>query len=454
MTRTRLLPGVYSLIAIGSSSNDRWLNSNTALGSVVVGDSGDGAVLATNTASGGDGLSAFASTTLFPGVLVAGATFLFDVVPSVTVDLPQPRYTDCEAVACAGLASGEYNIRGQARYCDNDEAGGGWMRLWRVNDTSCEANGWTSMRNPAAVGGDPRGCRLTSPSNCKGSRINAPFVFNEVLGSHWIVWALGVPDAFQTPHPCDGVVVRDGNGDQVWVLAAGNPIHASRNTLCPCDSQFTSASQNKAMIMKAGTHWTCDQVPTLTGGKWIKLFDGTSSFLCSGQPNATARDLVRFQRVLDTPQVALSVAMCMDEPTTEDIKLASGDLYVRNTVGFDKSKHCPTTMAAMTISRVPISTAVDSSDVVGNVDDVGDAYWIVPTVIASVLVIVVCILVVVLVARKLRSNNANKQNNNQQQSNEVSNKAPRNQYSDRLSDIVPREPRSQYGALSTQERGD
>jgi hypothetical protein len=456
VTNARLSPGVYSLIAMNSSPNDTWLNTGIADlgGTVVIGDSGNGTVLITNGIIVAGDCTSATSATVLDKLLFVGATFLFEVVPTVAVALPQPEYPDCEAVACARLESGVYNIQGQARYCDNDEAGGGWLRLWRANDTTCEANGWTSTRNTGATGNDPYGCRPTSAAVCLGNRINTPFAFNEVRGSNWIVWALGTPDAFESPLPCEGAIVRDGNGSLVWAMLMGNPTIPG--ALCPCDPLIANTTLNWPNRIAAGDHWSCDRVPTQTGGAWIKLFDGTSNFLCTSRKNATAGNLLWFQRTLDAPQVALSVSLCVDQsPGLEDLKLASGDLYVRATAGFDRNKHCPTTMVS-----VSSSTVVDRSDVVGNDNDGVDTYWIIPTAIACVLAIIVCMLVAVSVEQKMRSNNANKQNINQQQSNEVSisevsNKAPpKNQYADRLSDIVPRESRSQYGALSTQERGD
>lgn len=401
VTRVRLLPGHYSIIAVASSPLDRWLTTFLVPGAIVAGDSGNGAVLVTNSAEGGDGLLASLANVGHPGVFAAGGAFLFEVVPSAVAVLPQPQYTDCEAVACAGLSSGEYNIRGQTMYCDNDDAGGngggggggGWLRLWRANDTSCEANGWTSMRNTAAVGGDPTGCRPTSASACLGNRINAPYAFSEVRGSNWIVWALGTPDAFESPPPCEGVVIRDGNGSHVWALAAGNPT--LRTALCPCDPMFTNSSFNWPNRVDAGDHWTCDRVPTQTGGAWTKLFDGSSSFLCSSRTNATAGDLLSFQRAIESPQASLSIALCVDQsPTMEDLKLTAGDLYVRATVGFDKAKHC-----APIASTLAGSTNV-GADVASGSDD---ALWIIPTVIAVLLAAVLCVLVVVWIWKKVRS---------------------------------------------------
>jgi hypothetical protein len=442
VTNGRLSPGVYSLIAMNSSPNDTWLNTAIADlgGTVVIGDSGEGTALITHGIIV-SGCTSATPATVYDKFLFAGATFLFEVVPTVTVALPQPQYADCEAVACAGLESGEYNIQGQARHCDNDEAGGGWLRLWRMNDTSCEANGWTSARNTGAVGNDPHGCRPASAAACLGNRVNSPFPFNEVRGSNWIMWSLGTPNAFESPHPCEGVVIRDGNGASVWALAAGNAMQAS---LCPCDPQYMNATLNWPNRVMAGAHWTCDRIPTQSAGAWVKLFDGTSSFLCSSRANATARDLLRFQRVLDSPQASLSVAVCVDQsPTLEDIKLAAGDLFVRSTVGFDKAKHCPT-IPATTVDSFASSTVVDDAS--------GDASWIVPiaSALAVVVCVLVCVLVVVLVKKQARSNALEK---------EVANVVPdapktKNHYVDRLSEIVPPDLRSQYGALSTQERGD
>jgi hypothetical protein len=103
---------------------------------------------------------------------------------------------------------------------------------------------------------------------------------SEVRGSDWIVWAGGAPDAFESKHPCDGVVVRDGSGAQVWLLAVGQPLHPNLTTLCPCDPQFRNSSVNWANRDVAGAHWTCDRV-TQTGGEWTRLFDRGSNFACT-----------------------------------------------------------------------------------------------------------------------------------------------------------------------------
>jgi hypothetical protein len=82
---------------------------------------------------------------------------------------------------------------------------------------------------------------------------------------------------------------------------------------------------------------------------WTKLFDGTSRFVCAGRTDTAAGDLLQFQRVLASPQVSLSVAVCLDETGTEDLKLAAGDLFVRSTAGFDKIK-CPATSNSNSVS--------------------------------------------------------------------------------------------------------
>jgi hypothetical protein len=279
VTRVRLSPGVYSIIGVASSLLDRWLTTFLIPGSVVIGDSGDGAVLASHAAQGGNGLLA-SSAKGGGNVLAVGGVFVFEVVPSASIALPLPEYADCEAVACAGHASGEYNIHGQVMYCDNDDAGGGWLRLWRTNDTSCEANDWTSIRNPAAVGIDPRGCRPTTNATCLGNRINAPFTFNEVRGINWVVWALGVPDAFESKHPCDGVVVRDGSGAQVWVLAAREPASPKPDHVVSvrfaiykyfCELGEPRHESRRTLDVRQSSD-------ALTGGAWTKLFDGRVQF--------------------------------------------------------------------------------------------------------------------------------------------------------------------------------
>jgi hypothetical protein len=176
-----------------------------------------------------------------------------------------------------------------------------------------------------------------------------------------------------------------------------------------------------------------------TGGAWTKLFDGTSSFLCSSRTNATAGDLLSFQRAIESPQTSLSVALCVDQsPTMEDLKLAAGDLFVRATVGFDKTEHC--LPIASTSSTTGAYVADGGSD---------DARWIIPTVIAAVLAIVLCILVAVWIWKKVRSKNGGGQ---EALENSVA-ATNSNQYVGRLSEITP--PReSPYGALSTREIGN
>jgi hypothetical protein len=102
VSRVRLSPGGYSIITVGSSAKDRWLQTNVAAGAgkVVPGDTGGGAILATNAVGGGNGLSASAapSTIVTIGVLTTGASFLFNVAPPVVASpLPQIAFDDCEA---------------------------------------------------------------------------------------------------------------------------------------------------------------------------------------------------------------------------------------------------------------------------------------------------------------------------------------------------------------------
>ena len=189
MPSVRLAPGVYCLTSIGFIA-DKVVTTGTGgvSGSVVVGDSGGGAVLVTGAVNGGSDLlsSTQRNYAAGPDNFHAGATFVFSVAVSRPAVSPPLRtvFPDCEAVACAGLPTGDYHIGGQLRFCDNDMAGGGWMRLWRANETSCESNGWSSARNPFVAGVDPMGCRAAPHSCRRGLQVDSPFTFNEIGRAH------------------------------------------------------------------------------------------------------------------------------------------------------------------------------------------------------------------------------------------------------------------------------
>jgi hypothetical protein len=253
--------------------------------------------------------------------------------------LPAREFADCEAVACAGLATGEHNVRGALRFCDNDMAGGGWLRLWRANETRCETNGWSSSRNARATGADPGGCRATAGSCVDAPTTKSPFEFNEVRGGNWNIWAFGTPDGFNVDYLCDGVIVRDGNKSTVWLLGVGLLEGPQPWLRCPCEANFSHSALTSANLNATGPYWSCDRAAG-RGTLWTPLFRGDSAILCSAD---TASDVRWFQRALATPQSSLSVGICKTDDAGEDIKLASGDLFVRATVGFDKTRTCPMT---------------------------------------------------------------------------------------------------------------
>jgi hypothetical protein len=345
---TRLPPGVYCILSVGFSS-DRYMSTVNAPGSVAASDSD--AVLITASVSGGNGSLASTANITSAG-RVCGATFRFAVVPAAPPPpLPVREFADCEAVACADLGTGEHNVRGELRFCDNDMAGGGWLRLWRANETRCEANGWSSSRNPRATGSDPGGCRPMAGACVDAQTTKSPFVFNEVRGGNWNIWAFGTPDGFNVAYLCDGVIVRDANKSTVWLLGVGLIEGPQPWLRCPCEAAFMHSPLTSANFNATGPHWTCDRAAA-RGTTWTRLFRGESAFICT----ANKSDDVRwFQRALSGPQSSLSIGICKTGDSGEDIKLVSGDLYVRATVGFDKTRCATTTQTSTTASAAIIT---------------------------------------------------------------------------------------------------
>lgn len=193
----RLDPGVYSLVSTGFIL-DRIISNNISTDNV-------SAVLVTAALRGnGSDLTAPLAIDAGGGYHV-GATFVYEIalVPPVISPMPESDFPDCEAVACARLPTGVYKILGQIRYCDNDAAGGGWLRMWRVNDSTCESNSWSSARNSDAVGVDPIGCSPLKQlaARCSNSSpIESPFPSREVLGAHWrvgcwLAWCISLATA-------------------------------------------------------------------------------------------------------------------------------------------------------------------------------------------------------------------------------------------------------------------
>jgi hypothetical protein len=150
-----LRPGVYSILVDWNGNVDACTRGVPGTDETVVRTTAAIAGLLTSATR-----SRFTTVSASPGDSL-GVTFAFDVIANQPPPplLVATDFVDCEAVACAGLPTGEYSVQGRRTFCDNDEAGGGWTRIWRLNDSSCESNGWTSDRNVRVSGVDPVGCR-------------------------------------------------------------------------------------------------------------------------------------------------------------------------------------------------------------------------------------------------------------------------------------------------------
>jgi hypothetical protein len=261
--------------------------------------------------------------------IYAAATLVFSIVDEIPIALPEREFADCEAVACAGLPTGEYNIQGTVRFCDNGAAGGGWVRLWSVNESACETKGWTSARSPWTIGTDPIGCRPGMTNGCKSMTIQSPFAFNEVRGDSWSAWGAGSLGAFHSQSP-DGIRIV-GNDTHIWTFAASAGLS---NGLCPCDSAFIRTPLADKNLNASGTDWTCDRLPT-SSVVWKPLFTA-DAITCVGYAAMSGNG--RFQRTVPS-LTTLSVAICKNgNGSLEDVKLSSGDLYVRSTAGFDRRR--------------------------------------------------------------------------------------------------------------------
>jgi hypothetical protein len=281
-----------------------------------------------------------------PLVTYGSATFVFEVVNTTVTALPERMFSDCEQVVCAGHGAGEFNIQGQRRYCDAD----GSMRLWRISDSTCERNGWTSTRNPTAGGPlmpDPFGCRPKSAACNFVSSAPAPFSFRQVRAANWSMWLFKTPGAFANNgvgRLYDGVTVRDNSNNTVFVFAgAGAQASASR---CPCDSNAATTTSQQL----SGAAWACGPkvLPTNSSIWQLTLADNSSQACTSSNVWTT----------LGNGQRSLSIALCLDNtPLEEDMKLASGDLFVRKTVDFNVARDCPsTTTSSSTTSTTNITT--------------------------------------------------------------------------------------------------
>lgn len=365
--RIRLARGVYSLLSRGFDSDRILTNANDSL-SVVTGYSAGDAVLATAALSVNHLNSAELTELGGVGYFHIGATFVFDVIsmPLATPLLPSD-FRDCEEVACAGLATGMYRIRGQVRFCNNNDQGGGWMRLWRANESTCESNGWTSARNANVSGVDPFGCSATVFRNARcnnGSLVDAPFAFREVLGMNWLLWGTGSLGAFHTRTTCEGVMVFGFNGSAgvpVWALAAsaGTGIR-----LCPCSPGFMPSNDS---LNRLGAFWSCASIPQKSN-KWYSAFNTNANQGGGCVGGADPRgDITWFQRTMESPISSIVVGLCKNgDDSSEDVKLASGDLFVRSTPGFDKQRQCPMVSIASPVTSILVSSTVARSTAVSS----------------------------------------------------------------------------------------
>jgi hypothetical protein len=128
---------------------------------------------------------------------------------------------------------------------------------------------------------------------------------------------------------------------------------------CPCSStgNYTASPAGQQNENSTGAFYSCDRHATRSTS-WIQLFQ-YGPFHCSGLPS---KDLLWFQRTLASPQRAVVIAICKDEvDRDEDLKLSSGDLYVRAKTGFDKTRDCPTTTTTNTATSS--TTTTKSADI-------------------------------------------------------------------------------------------
>jgi hypothetical protein len=299
-----------------------------------------------------------------------GATFTFDAVPvPPTFAFGSRDFVDCEAVACAGLPTGFYTVRSVVRYCDNDAQGGGWLRLWRANDSACESNGWSSARYINANGSDPFGCSpaVKLAARCSNSTaILSPFAIGELRGTNWRVWGVGSLRAFHSRALCDGVVLWDAESTDtvVWALAASGSLSSGR---CPCDSGFVPTNFTTTNLDAIGPHWSCAHLPIMASS-WSAVSDFETNGSCTG---ASGGDVTMFQRAFQVPLRMLSVGLCKNGNSSfQDIKLAGGDLFVRATVGFDKREHCdsPNSSSAHPTLTTTSGGSIGTTNSVGRMD--------------------------------------------------------------------------------------
>jgi hypothetical protein len=353
----RLERGVYSLISTGFILDRMISGSNSS--AVTTGYDGVVEVVATRALLGSN-VALVAPLTVDvggEGYFHVGATFLFEVVPEPPVrsSFPQIDFDDCESVACAGHPTGVYNVLGKVRFCDSDAMGGGWLRVWRANESTCEAHGWSSARNIDAIGLDPAGCSpsVSRAARCSNSsRIESPVPIREVLGTAWRAWGIGSLGAFHSRPLCDGIVVwgNQSTDTAVWTFAMSGSVSSGH---CPCSVGFVPSNFTIANLNVTGLNWSCSRLPAKSTS-WSSAFGAAADNICTGTGTMDGT----FVRSFDRPLTTLSVGLCKNgNDIIEDVKLASGDLFVRSSVGFDK-RNCA---VRTSISSQSLSSTTTSS---------------------------------------------------------------------------------------------
>jgi hypothetical protein len=342
----QLRPGVYSILVDWNGVDDLCARGFAGTDEKVVRTT---AAIVTGSASSSATFALVTNVTA-PGEHV-GVTFRFSVIPNA----PPPPLTvttdfvDCEAVACAGLPTGEYTVGGRRTFCDNDEAGGGWTRIWRLNDSSCEEQGWTSARNARANGTDPAGCR-SGKIGCSSVITWPNESLAELMGKNWAIWSFGTPDSFGSG---DGVVVS-AESQRLWTFSV---THGGSWNRCPCDPLFFTTDPVILARINA-TDYICDA--GADAGSFAPVFLAGGAKLCSRDGADHRRS---FQKVLPEQQRrSAQVMFCLNqEDTDEDIKIGALDLFARKTPRFNKALHCPTTFLPSTTNAATAPATATST---------------------------------------------------------------------------------------------
>ncbi|MBT9557946.1 MAG: hypothetical protein IV100_18055 [Myxococcales bacterium] len=404
----RVEPGVYVLLTEWSRSNNYL--TNVSVGNIVVPGDLNGLVTPLASIVVDDSYTSF---------LQCGPNMRFkaaDPPPLTSTDLQVGIFADCEDVACRMPGrSGMFNIRGRQLFCDNESQGGGWTLLWSANESSCEANGWTSTRGSAVLG-DPQGCR-TDAYPCKATTTPpASTPFRAVLLRDFELWTLGNTGSVITSSSSfDGVAVH-ADTTLVWAFLASSNSPASLSTKasqCPCAPDTSAAASAKL----GGVHWSCD-----TGQRnvsaWQPIF-GAGASICSGTSETV--------RVLPEACKTLSVSICQDFAAPfECVKLSKGAIFVRKTPNFNRATSCPASATLPPVSSTPMaerstaalgSTTTTTTNTTANPtantttaaaaaagceqiavpSAASDVAWIVPIAIAAALLLVVVVLVAMLI---------------------------------------------------------